>query len=180
MPCWYSLGETSSKTWNWTSRNPPANRTWWLKWHQSLNFWGMIAVWESSDRSKAAQLAITYKATIPAGLIILKRHAKRKAKTAKTERFTSCSGSAGDNGTWALGPDRTGRPGAECGWSGPTTGTGADGPGGSPRHTWTNTHRSEDRKRRCVGLCGGAGDVCCGGKSLCRWWSTLFLGISFV
>lgn len=95
---------------------------------------------------------LSYKATIPAGLIILKRHAKGKAKTAKTERFTSCSVSAGGSGTWALGPDRTERPGAECGWSGPTTGTGADGPEGSPRHTWKNTHGSEDRKRRCVSL----------------------------
>lgn len=93
---------------------------------------------------------LSYKATIPAGLIILKRRAKGKAKTEKTERFTSCSVSAGGSETWALGPDRTGRPGVECGWCGPMTGTGADGPEGSLRHTWTNTHRSEDRKRRCA------------------------------
>lgn len=41
-----------------------------------------------------------------------------------------------------LGPDRRGRPGAECGCSGPTTGTRADGPEENPHHTWRNAQMS--------------------------------------
>lgn len=53
--------------------------------------------------------------------------------------LTSCSVSAGGSEMWALGPDRRGRPAAECGWSGPATETRADGPEESPRHTCVQT-----------------------------------------
>lgn len=52
--------------------------------------------------------------------------------------LTSCSVSAGGSAMSAHGPDRRGRPGAECGWSGPATGTRAVGPEENPRHTWVD------------------------------------------
>lgn len=62
----------------------------------------------------------------------------------RRRRLTSCSGSGAGTGPRELGPRRTGRRGAECGWPGPKPETASAGPAESPRHTCSQENNRVD------------------------------------
>lgn len=93
--------------------------------------------WSNDESSSGIHPKSSYKETLRG------RKTLFKTTTGDSVSLTSCSVSGGGSEMWASGPDRRGRPAAECDWSGPTTETRADEPEESPPHTWRQ-HDTEE------------------------------------